>query len=89
MTIRTLNISLGRLKLEANFDLRVGESMVLAILRNKVHARLCFAQASEMDLSISFMELIPKGDADGPGSSNERRIKGHQLQLFDGLFDGD
>lgn len=34
MTIRTMNISLGGLKLEANFDLRVGESMVLDILPN-------------------------------------------------------
>ncbi len=85
----TMNISLGPLKLEANFDRGVGETMVLAILKNKVHARSCFAQAPEMDLLISFMGLIPKGDTDGPGSSNERRIKGHQLQLFDGLFDGD
>ena len=34
MTMRTLNISLGGLKLEANFDLGVGESMNLAILTN-------------------------------------------------------
>jgi hypothetical protein len=32
MTVQTLNISLGGLKLEANTDLRVGESMNLAIL---------------------------------------------------------
>ena len=61
MTMRTLNISLGGLKLEANFDLRAGEAMDLAILingtriqckgrilaieefKNKVHARLRFA----------------------------------------------
>ena len=34
MTMRTMNISLGGLKLEANFDLGVGESMVSAILTN-------------------------------------------------------
>lgn len=34
MTMRTVNISLGGLKLEANFDLGVGESMNLAILTN-------------------------------------------------------
>jgi len=34
MTMRTMNISLGGLKLEANFDPRVGESMVLYILTN-------------------------------------------------------
>ena len=34
MTMQTLNISLGGLKLEANFDLGVGESMDLAILTN-------------------------------------------------------
>jgi len=32
MTMRTLNISGGGLKLEANFDLKVGESMDLVIL---------------------------------------------------------
>ena len=34
MTMRSVNISLGGLKLEANFDLGVGESMDLAILTN-------------------------------------------------------
>jgi hypothetical protein len=34
MSMRTMNINLGGLKLEANFDLRVGESMVLDILTN-------------------------------------------------------
>ena len=34
LTMRTLNVSLGGLKLEANFDLGVGESMNLAILTN-------------------------------------------------------
>jgi hypothetical protein len=34
MTMRTLNISMGGLKLEANFDFRVGETMDLAILIN-------------------------------------------------------
>jgi hypothetical protein len=32
--MRTLNVSLGGLKLEGNFDLGVGESMNLAILTN-------------------------------------------------------
>ncbi|MFX0202643.1 MAG: PilZ domain-containing protein, partial [Candidatus Hodarchaeota archaeon] len=32
MTMRTLNVSRGGLKLEANFDLGVGESIDLAIL---------------------------------------------------------
>lgn len=36
MTMRTVNISLGGLKLEANFDLGVGESMDLAILTNGI-----------------------------------------------------
>ena len=67
MTMRTLNISLGGLKLEANYDLGVGESMDLAILtngtrihckgmvlaieefRDKVHARLRFAQTSDWE----------------------------------------
>jgi hypothetical protein len=39
MTMRTLNISLGGLKLEANFELRVGESMDLAILTNGTRIR--------------------------------------------------
>ena len=34
LTIQTLNISLGGLKLEANFDLRVGEFVSLGILTN-------------------------------------------------------
>jgi len=34
VTMRTLNLSLGGLKLEANFDLGVGESMNLGILTN-------------------------------------------------------
>ena len=34
MTMRTLNISLGGMKLEANFDLGIGESLDLAILTN-------------------------------------------------------
>jgi len=34
MTMRTLNVSRGGLKLEANFDLGVGESIDLAILIN-------------------------------------------------------
>lgn len=33
-TMRTLDISLGGLKLEANLDLRIGESIDLAILTN-------------------------------------------------------
>jgi hypothetical protein len=36
MTMRTVNISLGGLKLEANFDLGVGESMDFAILTNGI-----------------------------------------------------
>jgi hypothetical protein len=41
MTMRTQNISLGGLKLEANFDLGVGESMDLAILTNgtRIHCK--------------------------------------------------
>jgi len=67
MTMRALDISLGGLKLEANFDLGVGESMNLVILingtripckgrivaiedfKNKVHARVRFARASDSD----------------------------------------
>ncbi len=39
--MRTLNISLGGLKLEANFDLGIGESMDLAILTKdaKIYCR--------------------------------------------------
>jgi hypothetical protein len=41
MSMRTVNISLGGLKLEANFDLGVGESLDLAILTNgtRIHCR--------------------------------------------------
>jgi hypothetical protein len=41
MTMQTLDISLGGLKLEANFDLGVGESLDLAILTNgtRIHCR--------------------------------------------------
>jgi hypothetical protein len=39
MTMRTLNISRGGLKLEANFDLGVGESMDLVILINRTRIR--------------------------------------------------
>jgi hypothetical protein len=67
MSMRTIDISLGGLKLEANFDLAIGESIDFAILtngtrirckgrilgiedlKNKVHARLRFAQISDMD----------------------------------------
>jgi c-di-GMP-binding flagellar brake protein YcgR len=67
MSMRTINISLGGLKLEANFDLAIGESIDFAILtngtrirckgrilgiedlKNKVHARLRFAQISDTD----------------------------------------
>ena len=67
MTMRAQNISLEGLKVTANFNLWVGESMDLAILtngpriycrgrilaveelRNKVHARLRFAPASDTD----------------------------------------
>lgn len=37
--MRTLNISLGGLKAEANFDLEVGESMDLAIFTNGTRIR--------------------------------------------------
>ena len=39
VTMRTLNISRGGLKLEANFDLGVGESMDLVILINRTRIR--------------------------------------------------
>jgi len=41
MAMRTQNVSLGGLKLEANFDLGIGESMDLAILTNgtRIHCR--------------------------------------------------
>ena len=41
MTMQTLNVSLGGLKLEANFGLGVGESLDLAILTNgtRIHCR--------------------------------------------------
>ena len=41
MTMRTLNISLGGLKLETTYDLEVGESMDLAIITNgtKIHCK--------------------------------------------------
>ena len=81
MTIRTINISLGGLKLEANFDLRVGESMVFAILtngtrihckgrilaiedfKNKVHARVRFVHASDMDFQklSDYLNTLARG----------------------------
>jgi hypothetical protein len=39
MTMRALNLSLGGLKLEANFDLRVGESIDFVILANGTKIR--------------------------------------------------
>jgi hypothetical protein len=39
MTMRTLNISLGGLELEANFDLEVGESIDLVIVTNDIRIR--------------------------------------------------
>lgn len=41
MTMRTLNISLGGLKLETTYDLEVGESMDLAIVTNgaRIHCK--------------------------------------------------
>jgi len=39
ITMRTLNISLGGLKAEANFDLRIGESMDFVILINGTKIR--------------------------------------------------
>ena len=39
MTMRTLNISLGGLELEANFDLEVGESIDLVIVTNDTRIR--------------------------------------------------
>jgi len=39
ITMRTLNISLGGLKAEANFDLRIGESMDFVILINGTRIR--------------------------------------------------
>ena len=85
MSMRTINISLGGLKLEANFELAIGESIDFAILtngtrirckgrilgiedlKNKVHARLRFAQISDMDFqkltnyleSLSRKKVIP------------------------------
>jgi len=81
MTMRTVNISLGGLKLEANFDLGVGESMELAILtngtriqckgrilaiedfKNKVHARLRFAQTSDVDFwkLSDYLDTLSRG----------------------------
>ena len=67
MTMRTQNISFGGAKLEAHFDLGVGENIDLAILSNgrkinckgtilaiedlgnKLHARLLFSPASDVD----------------------------------------
>jgi len=79
--MRTVNISLGGLKLEANFDLGVGESMELAILtngtriqckgrilaiedfKNKVHARLRFAQTSDVDFwkLSDYLDTLSRG----------------------------
>lgn len=39
MSMRTINISLGGLKLEANFDLAIGESIDFAILTNGTRIR--------------------------------------------------
>lgn len=39
MTMRTLNISLGGLELEANFDLEVNESIDLVIVTNNTRIR--------------------------------------------------
>ena len=83
MTMRTVNISLGGLKLQANCDLWVGESMDFAILTNgtriqckgrvlaiedfksKVHARLRFAHASDLDFRklSQYMDTLSRGKA--------------------------
>jgi hypothetical protein len=83
MTMRTLDISLGGLKLEANFDLGVGESMNLSIVtngtsipckgrivaiedfKNKVHARLRFAHASDRDFRrlSDYLNSLSRGKA--------------------------
>jgi hypothetical protein len=39
MSMRTQNISLGGLKVEANFNLGVGESLDLAIIANDIRIR--------------------------------------------------
>lgn len=90
MSMRTMNISLGGLKLEANFDLAVGESIDLAILadgtrirckgkilgikdlKNKVHARLRFAQISDIDFQklANYLE----GLSQKKGSPFQRRL---------------
>jgi hypothetical protein len=54
MTMRTQNISLGGLKLEANFDLGVGESMDLAILTNgtRIHCKGRILAIEEFDHKV-------------------------------------
>jgi len=81
MSMRTINISLGGLKLEANFELAIGESIDFAILtngtrirckgrilgieelKNKVHARLRFAQISDMDFQklANYLDSLSRG----------------------------
>lgn len=95
MSMRTIDISLGGLKLEANFELAIGESIDFAILtngtrirckgrilgiedlRNKVHARLRFAQISDMD----FQKLVNYLD-----SLSRKKVIPFQRGLFTGLL---
>ncbi len=95
MSMRTINISLGGLKLEANFELAIGESIDFAILtngtrirckgrilgiedlKNKVHARLRFAQISDMD----FQKL-----ANYLESLSRKKVIPFQRGLFTGLL---
>ncbi|UCD71803.1 MAG: PilZ domain-containing protein [Syntrophobacterales bacterium] len=83
MTMRTLDMSLGGLKLEANFDLRVGESIDFVILANatKIHCRGKIVAIEEFGHKVH-ARLLLKPSSD----SEHRKLSDYLHTLYWGRF---
>ncbi len=82
--MRTLDISLGGLKLEANFDLGVGESLDLAILTNgtRIHCR-----GSILAIEESKYKVYARLRFDRIPDSEYRKLCDHLHTLYWGRYE--
>jgi hypothetical protein len=82
--MRALNISLGGLKLEANTDLHVGESLHFAIdaKGTKIHCRGKILAAEEVNNKVQArLSLVPASDSD------KRKLSDYLRSLYWGRYE--
>jgi hypothetical protein len=84
MAMRTVNISLGGLKLEANVSLEVGESLDLAILTNgtRIHCR-----GSILAIEDSKYKVYARLRFDRIPDSEFRKLCDHLHTLYWGRYE--